>query len=43
MRETAMAHEVIRHQLPLFDEDGNFKGYRGTGRDVTQQRLGETH
>jgi PAS domain S-box-containing protein len=26
---------------PMFDDDGNFTGYRGTGRDVTQQRLGE--
>jgi PAS domain S-box-containing protein len=26
---------------PLFDADGNFVGYRGTGRDVTEQRLAE--
>ncbi|GLQ07272.1 hybrid sensor histidine kinase/response regulator [Sneathiella chinensis] len=23
---------------PIFDEDGNFKGYRGVGRDVTKQK-----
>lgn len=32
---------VRRLQLngkPIFDESGEFKGYRGTGRDVTEQR-----
>jgi diguanylate cyclase (GGDEF)-like protein/PAS domain S-box-containing protein len=23
---------------PIFDEQGNFKGYRGTGRDITEQK-----
>jgi diguanylate cyclase (GGDEF)-like protein/PAS domain S-box-containing protein len=27
--------------LPVFDEAGVFKGYRGTGRDVTVQKLAE--
>ncbi len=27
---------------PLFDDDGNFLGYRGTGRDVTQQTHAES-
>jgi diguanylate cyclase (GGDEF)-like protein/PAS domain S-box-containing protein len=26
---------------PIFDADGQFKGYRGVGRDVTHQRLAE--
>jgi diguanylate cyclase (GGDEF)-like protein/PAS domain S-box-containing protein len=26
---------------PLFDSDGSFRGYRGTGRDVTAQRRSE--
>ena len=26
---------------PIFDEQGGFRGYRGTGRDITQQRLSE--
>ncbi|MEX2240951.1 MAG: EAL domain-containing protein [Burkholderiales bacterium] len=26
---------------PIFDEQGNFQGYRGSGRDITQQRLTE--
>lgn len=26
---------------PMFDEDGIFKGYRGTGKDITQRKLAE--
>ena len=26
---------------PLFDEEGNFEGYRGTGTDITQQKRAE--
>jgi diguanylate cyclase (GGDEF)-like protein/PAS domain S-box-containing protein len=26
---------------PIFDEQGIFRGYRGTGRDITEQRLSE--
>jgi len=26
---------------PIFDTDGNFKGYRGTGRDVTERKQAE--
>jgi len=26
---------------PIFDEQGRFLGYRGTGRDITQQRVAE--
>jgi len=26
---------------PIFDEHGGFRGYRGSGRDITQQRLSE--
>lgn len=26
---------------PMFDEDGNYKGYRGTGKDITARKLGE--
>ncbi|MCZ6893912.1 MAG: PAS domain S-box protein [Gammaproteobacteria bacterium] len=26
---------------PVFDEDGNFKGYRGTGRDITERKRAE--
>jgi diguanylate cyclase (GGDEF)-like protein/PAS domain S-box-containing protein len=26
---------------PIFDEQGAFRGYRGTGRDITEQRLSE--
>src|SRR3546814_4722246 len=26
---------------PWFDRDGNFRGYRGTGRDITEQRSEE--
>jgi len=26
---------------PVFDEAGNFKGYRGTGRDITEQKQAE--
>lgn len=26
---------------PIFDEQGKFLGYRGTGRDITQQRMSE--
>ena len=26
---------------PLFDRDGNFAGYRGIGRDITQEKLAE--
>ena len=26
---------------PIFDEDGRFQGYRGTGRDITEQRRAE--
>jgi len=37
-------HEVIIESsgTPIFDEDGNFKGYRGIDRDVTRQRQLET-
>ncbi len=27
--------------IPLFDDDGAFRGYRGTGRDVTAQKVAE--
>ncbi|HWQ38813.1 MAG TPA: diguanylate cyclase [Burkholderiales bacterium] len=27
--------------VPLFDEAGNFRGYRGVGRDITAQKLAE--
>jgi diguanylate cyclase (GGDEF)-like protein/PAS domain S-box-containing protein len=26
---------------PIFDEQGGFKGYRGTGKDITEQKLAE--
>lgn len=28
---------------PLFDSDGNFCGYRGTGKDITRRKLAEAH
>ena len=28
---------------PVFDEDGNFSGYRGTGTDITERKLMERH
>lgn len=33
-------HDVIVHDRasPFFDRQGNFKGYRGVGRDVTEQK-----
>jgi PAS domain S-box-containing protein len=27
--------------VPVYDDDGAFKGYRGTGKDVTEQKLAE--
>ncbi|RJG03183.1 PAS domain S-box protein [Noviherbaspirillum sedimenti] len=26
---------------PMFDEDGTYKGYRGTGKDITERKLAE--
>jgi PAS domain-containing protein len=26
---------------PLFDENGQFRGYRGVGRDITEKKLAE--
>ena len=34
-REVAVSGE------PVFDEDGRFRGYRGTGRDITSQKRAE--
>lgn len=33
--------EIVVHDRasPFFDHQGNFKGYRGIGRDITEQRL----
>lgn len=36
--------EIIYTEIngkPLFDEQGRFKGYRGTGRDITEQKRSE--
>ncbi len=32
---------MITSGTPIFDADGNFKGYRGTGRDITERKQGE--
>jgi len=29
--------------LPAFDEDGNFRGYRGIGRDISDRKRSEQH
>jgi len=34
-------HTISINGRPIFDEQGNFRGYRGSGRDITQQRLAE--
>jgi len=33
-------HEVVVHDRasPFFDQEGNFKGYRGVGRDISEQQ-----
>ena len=35
-------HTVSVSGEPVFDEDGRFTGYRGVGRDITEQRRGQT-
>ncbi|MES2352860.1 MAG: EAL domain-containing protein [Pseudomonadota bacterium] len=39
--ESGKLVHVISSGLPIFDNQGNFKGYRGIGRDVTEQFLSE--
>lgn len=34
-------HWIRSNGKPLFDEDGNFLGYRGTGRDITAEKQAE--
>ncbi|MGH8806492.1 MAG: EAL domain-containing protein, partial [Noviherbaspirillum sp.] len=34
-------HWYAANGEPLFDADGNFKGYRGTGKDITERKLAE--
>jgi diguanylate cyclase (GGDEF)-like protein/PAS domain S-box-containing protein len=34
-------HWIRSNGKPVFDEDGNFLGYRGTGRDITAQKQAE--
>src|SRR5690606_12110960 len=29
--------------LPVFDDDNNFRGYRGIGRDITERKVSEEH
>ncbi|HUN45321.1 MAG TPA: PAS-domain containing protein [Stellaceae bacterium] len=39
--ERRLGNGTIRHisisGVPMFDDEGNFRGYRGIGRDITQQ------
>ena len=32
---------VLNNGIPMFDDDNNFLGYRGTSNDITQQKLAE--
>ncbi len=34
-------HYTSMSGMPILDEDGGFRGYRGTGRDVTERKLTE--
>jgi len=34
-------HFVVASGLPVFDEDGTFKGYRGTAHDITARKRAE--
>jgi len=34
-------HVVVASGLPVFDEDGTFRGYRGTGHDITARKRAE--
>jgi diguanylate cyclase (GGDEF)-like protein/PAS domain S-box-containing protein len=34
-------HLVVASGMPIFDADGNFKGYRGTGHDITARKRAE--
>src|SRR6185436_6744300 len=34
-------HNISNSGRPIFDEQGAFRGYRGTGRDITEEELAE--